>query len=97
MSGPAIDIPMITRPVKPTPTVPIMSVNELSGLTEKQLFDVFTQGVPDIPSALPGERGAASFCRHAATQKASEYPGKKSGEGNGGGEREREKRQEDPN
>jgi hypothetical protein len=50
-------IPGVTVPIKPTPQVPINSVAEFSGLTEKQLFDIFTNGVPDIPSDLPGERG----------------------------------------
>lgn len=51
------DLPMVTRPLLETPELPINSVEEFSGLTEKQLFDIFTQGVADIPSDLPGERG----------------------------------------
>eukprot|EP00884_Botryococcus_braunii_P009545 jgi/Botrbrau1/18592/Bobra.0367s0034.1 len=55
-------IPLLTEPFKDTPDLPIMSVEEFSDLTEKQLFDIFTQGVPDIPSALPGERGKFAIC-----------------------------------
>jgi hypothetical protein len=36
---------------------PVNDVHELSDLTEKQLWTIFQQGVADIPSALPSEKG----------------------------------------
>lgn len=53
-------IPGVTAPLKPTPGVPTNSISDFSRLTEKQLLDIFTTGVADIPSDLPGERGY--FC-----------------------------------
>jgi hypothetical protein len=42
---------------------PVNDANQLVDLTEKQLWSIFTRGVADNPSTLPGEQGkfALSF------------------------------------
>lgn len=43
---------------------PVNEVHELSDLTEKQLWTIFQQGVADIPSALPSEKGKLPILVH---------------------------------
>lgn len=37
--------------------LPVHSIDDFKGLTDDQLFQVFTQGVADMPSALQSEKG----------------------------------------
>ncbi len=67
------DLPMVTRPLVQTPQLPINSVDDFSGLTEKQLFDIFTQGVADIPSDLPGERGVHRYYLKAEVSRVLDW------------------------
>lgn len=41
------------------PSVPIYDLRQLNELTDSQLFEIFTQGTAEIPSALATERGKA--------------------------------------
>eukprot|EP00884_Botryococcus_braunii_P017076 jgi/Botrbrau1/4051/Bobra.152_3s0008.1 len=41
---------------------PVNDANQLVDLTEKQLWSIFTRGVADNPSTLPGEKGKFVVC-----------------------------------
>ncbi len=36
---------------------PVRDIDDLAGLNDDQLYSIFTQGVADVPSALPSEKG----------------------------------------
>lgn len=40
---------------------PVNDANQLVDLTEKQLWTIFTRGVADNPSTLPGEKGKFTY------------------------------------
>eukprot|EP00884_Botryococcus_braunii_P009575 jgi/Botrbrau1/18619/Bobra.0367s0058.1 len=51
-----------TGPARAAPSGPITDLSQLSDLTDTQLFEIFTQGVGEIPSALPSELGRFAVC-----------------------------------
>eukprot|EP00884_Botryococcus_braunii_P013397 jgi/Botrbrau1/22058/Bobra.0024s0068.2 len=44
------------------PQGPYLSGKDFNNLTDKQLYQVFTKGVADVPSTHPGEVGKWTFC-----------------------------------